>query len=387
MGLRTLGFHLLLCQYLIQHTRNKIANNEEWNAMRCCQNCPNLNSIVHAYNDMRYVKICQHGTAGRVSHFATLFDTVNRIPVFSKFKVHNTCRVIGTKPFLFEVQLVGQTPFGNIGGVAEIKKQLNLTSEQAGEEIRTKHATDSDYNRTGFDKGHLRPVAGCENTAAEIATYTYTNAVPQVFSFNRGVWKSVERETRNFIAESRCFGDNVVVVGAVPSSDKLNWRVNIPSFLWSYIECANDIVVFLAPNINNNHIKKYQLVTAFFTVKNNLAKVLLEIRDLDTVAVGHLGGENLSGNQLKQFTGILNILTQFQNYVQDKLIAIQPTGEGDWMFKQLGCTGSTHLKTCTGVKKSCDTGTRVNTREAGRKRQMNEELEENNTGKRRKFSC
>ena len=89
MGLRKLILHLLLYQYVTQQIASKIVrNNGDWNADGCCEECPDLSDIVPASNNQRYVKICQHGESGNKSYFATLFDTTNRIPVFSKFIVH-----------------------------------------------------------------------------------------------------------------------------------------------------------------------------------------------------------------------------------------------------------------------------------------------------------
>ena len=186
MRLKTLVFHLLLCQYLLQRTTSKIVNNDEWIAPGCCQNCPNLNNVIRASDNQQYVKICQHGTAGHNSHFATLFDTVNRIPVFSKFTVYNNDLNIRRPDFMYEAQLVGETNVGNIGSFEIIRKLLNLKRGEVWGKIGRKQAIKSDYTGTGFDKGHLRPHAGCQSIEATIATYTYTNVVPQLESFNRG---------------------------------------------------------------------------------------------------------------------------------------------------------------------------------------------------------
>jgi endonuclease G len=54
-------------------------------------------------------------------------------------------------------------------------------------------ATNNDYKGTVYDKGHT--VASEERTATEednLATFYYTNAMPQYLSLNRGVWKSLE---------------------------------------------------------------------------------------------------------------------------------------------------------------------------------------------------
>ena len=333
MGLITLIFHLLLCQCLVQHTTSKIVRGiKDWNARGCCENCPALSDLVPDSNNQRYVKICQHGKSGTVSYFATVVDTRNRIPVFSKFTVYSGKKETGQRSFMYEAQLVDETLFeGNIGDFTMIKKQLKLSNTAVWDRIKTKQATKFDYIRSGYAKGHLRPHAGSENKEAEIATYTYTNAVPQEGTFNQGVWSSVEDQTRNFIEAARCSDNNhVVVVGAVPSSDQVNNRVTIPSFLWSYVKCADHIAVFLAPNIDNDLINKNKLLTVFFTSGKNLQGVLHKIRDLR--------------DHGRTLNNIQSIITQFKNDTLN--YAISPPIKGKPLLDNLKCEGIYYVKEC-----------------------------------------
>ena len=356
MGLKTLVSHLLLCLCLVQRTTGKIASKEEWNASGCCQNCPNLTNIVHNSGSQRYVQICQHGKSGTNSYFATLFDKENKIPVFSKYTLiemdtnsneQNTNKK-GNRNFLFEVQLVGNTTFGNIGNFQVVQQKLDLQREETWRKIKNTLAIEGDYKSDkNYQQGHLRPYAGCQNREAELATNTFTNVVPQVGSFNTGVWKSIEIRTRKLIEASRCV-DNVVVVGAVPSMDKLNGRVTIPSFLWSYVKCHNHTVVVLAPNIENDLIKRYKLVTIFFTTEEELSEVLRKIRDLENKVsrIKHLRGKsevgNLGEDQKETLTDIQETITQFKDDLQDS--AKQPTKEGESLFLKLRWVGTIHEK-------------------------------------------
>ena len=65
------------------------------------------------------------------------------------------------------------------------------------EKIKT--ATDSDYLKSGYDKGHM---ANSEDFAFDCVldelTFRYYNCVPQNPKMNRGPWKSVETEVREW---------------------------------------------------------------------------------------------------------------------------------------------------------------------------------------------
>lgn len=54
-------------------------------------------------------------------------------------------------------------------------------------------ACHSDYNRSGFDRGHMVPAADRSATISAMrSTFIMTNVCPQVPSLNRGAWKKLE---------------------------------------------------------------------------------------------------------------------------------------------------------------------------------------------------
>lgn len=74
----------------------------------------------------------------------------------------------------------------------------------------------SDYTRTGYDRGHLVPaqdMAFSEDAMAE--TFYMTNVSPQDKDFNRGVWKSLELLVRDWAAN---FDHIYVITGPVLTS-------------------------------------------------------------------------------------------------------------------------------------------------------------------------
>lgn len=90
-----------------------------------------------------------------------------------------------------------------------------LTRQKAtsGEEERTNNfkpdptissgmATDDDYNKSGFDRGHLAPAADMSwSKQAMDESFYYSNMTPQSPSFNRGIWKNLEEQIRSWASE------------------------------------------------------------------------------------------------------------------------------------------------------------------------------------------
>ena len=55
----------------------------------------------------------------------------------------------------------------------------------------------SDYNRTGYDRGHLAPAADMTySEITEAESFYMTNMSPQIPGCNRGIWKRVETQVR-----------------------------------------------------------------------------------------------------------------------------------------------------------------------------------------------
>uniref|UniRef100_A0A3Q2UR37 Uncharacterized protein n=1 Tax=Fundulus heteroclitus TaxID=8078 RepID=A0A3Q2UR37_FUNHE len=156
-------------------------------------------------NQNRYKPICQ--TYKNQRRFVTLYDTKNKIPVFS------------TK------------------AAGKNMKRVNKNREynhQAG-------SIDYQSNKT-FDKGHIFPSSYASTLDDKKSTFTLTNIVPQAESFNKGSWNNMEKCIK-CVMEKYCINSNgdtegFVMTGAQPSSGSfLNNRVNVPSALWSAFCC------------------------------------------------------------------------------------------------------------------------------------------------------
>jgi len=88
--------------------------------------------------------------------------------------------------------------------------------------VSTKTANDIDYNKSGYDKGHMVPAADMSwSPDAMKETFYYSNVSPQLPSFNRGEWKKLEEKVREWAVEfdsvkvytGPVFKDNIRKIG------------------------------------------------------------------------------------------------------------------------------------------------------------------------------
>ncbi|XP_020333066.1 endonuclease domain-containing 1 protein [Oncorhynchus kisutch] len=202
---------------------------------------PNLPGILvggRVQDQNRYKPICQK--YNNTYRFATLYDTTNKIPVFSAYTF--TGNILGRpkQSWMIEPKLGGID-------VEEMKTQHEVKMLNNKIDIGVDHqAVDADYSATissmDLDRGHIFPCSHTPDNATMRSTFTLTNVVPQEKGFNRGRWCKVECKVRKTLVEN-CKDDKTkvyVVTGAVPSSSNtLNNRVNIPDHLWTAYCCYN----------------------------------------------------------------------------------------------------------------------------------------------------
>jgi endonuclease G, mitochondrial len=124
-------------------------------------------------------------------------------------------------------------------------------------------ATPDDYRRSGYDRGHLAPAGdmGFSEKAMSESFYM-SNISPQDRAFNRGIWKALEGQTRDWIAEN---GSLYVVTGGVLTEKikvigKKN-KVTVPKYFYKVLLGLDgpgldgpDIkaIAFLLPNKSSN---------------------------------------------------------------------------------------------------------------------------------------
>ncbi|KAL4007423.1 hypothetical protein ACER0C_001275 [Sarotherodon galilaeus] len=204
---------VLLLLSIIPTETKVVTSVEECNEFFLQQTPPRIPGILEGgkiLDQNRYKAICQ--TFNDIRTFVTLYDTHNKIPVFSAAKYRGGG---GKRP----------------NSIWMIEPQNITLKNQAGND---------DYKNThGFDRGHLFPSSYGSTESEQSSTFTLTNIVPQTDNFNQGSWNNMEKCIKCVLNEY-CINNNGNIEGFVPSSRSfLNNRINIPSVLWSAFCCYN----------------------------------------------------------------------------------------------------------------------------------------------------
>ncbi|XP_077961538.1 uncharacterized protein LOC144410214 isoform X2 [Gasterosteus aculeatus] len=190
---------------------------------------PNIPGILEGGNILdqnRYKPICQ--TWENETRFVTLYDTVNKIPVFSAYRYRGHESGRRKVPWKIEPQLED----------VNANKNMMRCEENAYEH----QAADDNYKRQEiYDRGHLFPNSYALREDDKSSTFTLTNIVPQVGTFNKGSWNKMEKCIK-CVLDEYCKDNNnkpegFLVTGAQPGNGRMNNIVNVPSALWSAFCC------------------------------------------------------------------------------------------------------------------------------------------------------
>ncbi len=102
--------------------------------------------------------------------------------------------------------------------------------------IVTNQAVNSDYAKSGYDRGHLYPVLHTDNHLSMLATSTLTNAAPQDKCFNRVTW--LEHEEAVIEDLKLCDEEAYVVTGVVPDPTlTIKNGVTVSKYYWRATCC------------------------------------------------------------------------------------------------------------------------------------------------------
>lgn len=117
--------------------------------------------------------------------------------------------------------------------------QLNSSTERKNNfrpdnKVKTYSAQLYDYKGSGYDRGHLAPATDMKyNTISMSESFFMSNMSPQSPSFNRGIWKKIEKQFRDW---SYKYGELVIITGPVLKGENYGSigynKVTIPK--WYY---------------------------------------------------------------------------------------------------------------------------------------------------------
>ncbi|XP_062911233.1 endonuclease domain-containing 1 protein-like [Mobula hypostoma] len=173
------------------------------------------------------VRICQRKE--NRYHFATLYRTDLRIPVYSAYmylRARDMVEIQRPCDWFYEPQIDDPT------ASPEMESSKNKNS--------TKQAVDTDYEKSGYDRGHLYPYTFNAQDSPE-ASCTLTNAIPQTGEDNKKWYHYAERCIKDLAKICSNAGSRMYVVtgSAKYTGRKMKNKVEVPGLIWSAACCTS----------------------------------------------------------------------------------------------------------------------------------------------------
>lgn len=108
----------------------------------------------------------------------------------------------------------------------------------------------ADYERSGYDRGHMAPNGDMSTPTAQEESFSLANMIPQHPCNNRATWAGIESAVRDLASDH---GDVYVVTGPAFVGGRvksLNKRVLVPTHVFKaiYIPATKQAGVYWAPN-------------------------------------------------------------------------------------------------------------------------------------------
>ncbi|GAA6076745.1 endonuclease domain-containing 1 protein-like [Tachysurus ichikawai] len=192
------------------------------------------------FTGLQYKKICQRWNDSY--RFATVYDTVRRIPVYSAYTLLKAGTTTRINDWKIEPQLENIEEYKNL-------REMIVPLSEAGKIFN--QAVNSDYKNIKFTRGHLFPRQFAADQKQADSTFTLTNVAPQTPGSNQRWADDVETPMLKDINQDCEVNQNYkayIVTGVVPGN---NWisitregkvyqeGINIPSHAWSAYCCRN----------------------------------------------------------------------------------------------------------------------------------------------------
>lgn len=144
-------------------------------------------------------------------------------------------------------------------------------------------AAPSDYDKTGYDKGHQAPAEDFTwDATAEQQSFSMANMAPQAPGLNRQQWERLEETVRAWATER---GPLSIYVGPVLGTKTIGrGRINVPLGFWKVVEDKGGAVI--AFYMANKKIAKGPLNPQLTTVGRIEAMVGIKLPVPDAYAAG-----------------------------------------------------------------------------------------------------
>lgn len=134
------------------------------------------------------------------------------------------------------------------------------------EKIITGSATLEDYNKSGYDRGHLKPSAdeSCDQIQMD-ETFLMSNMSPQVPGFNRGVWKNLESHIRTLALTNDSLyiytAGNLKQINKLIGPNKVGVPTSYYKIIFEFKNGNTNITAYLIPNNKTNNSYTYFLTS------------------------------------------------------------------------------------------------------------------------------
>ena len=171
-------------------------------------------------------------------------------------------------------------------------------------------SSNSDYKSSGYDRGHLAPAADmCYSTQTMEESFYLSNMAPQDKSFNRGIWKKLEEQVRQWALDNKAV---YVVTGTVLTEGLPTIgenKITVPAYFYKiildYTEPGIKAIGFLMPNTGSQEPLQRYIVTIdsvesvtgidfFYQLPKDQQQIIES-----TVDLGAWGWTSTNGNSLK----------------------------------------------------------------------------------------
>lgn len=145
-----------------------------------------------------------------------------------------------------------------------------------------------DYNRSGYDRGHLAPAADMARDKQTMSeSFLLSNMAPQIGrGFNRGIWKKLEDKVRGWVRQRK----NIYVIDGPIYDGSINKtigsdKVAVPNRFYKIIvSCTEsgenlDVIAFILPNKKNPNSMLPKFITSIDEIEKETGLDFLH--DLD----------------------------------------------------------------------------------------------------------
>jgi endonuclease G len=177
----------------------------------CANSFPNasMTTVKNAFKDhqeMHPTPLCSDG-------FAVLYSTTSKTPLVVVERL-------------------------NAGIIANAKGEERTNIFYADPRLKQgERAELSDYEGTGYDRGHQAPAGDAVNPHAMAQTFALSNMIPQDPTNNRKVWSKIEGDTRKYASLAK--GDVFVYTGPIFTTNNVktigNNKVWVPTRIFKLV--------------------------------------------------------------------------------------------------------------------------------------------------------